>query len=380
MTSLFEMRIRVGGDPRAFAEFAALRDELAKLNHPACPDVDWAHVEALCLALFHKNGADLQTVAFFTLSRSQRYGLEGMTQGVALIESLNVEWPRLWPSMASVRLDILSWLFAQLQPLLRGLDVTSWNLPALNQLNAGLERLNEPLSRHAPAPLLTLQTLRQHVVSLLQRGQRESAAHSQLVLSTPRAEPALVMPVVIVPTAPLPDLSVLDLNAKRRRMALWLLAAVTSTVLAGWFGWAQWQALQAREQVLPDPIWLDSLSLFDAGSAELKSGSTKVLVNALVGIKARPGWLIVITGHTDASGDAGQNLRLSHARATAVRDWMQRMGDIVDSCFSVQGLAASQPVASNESEMGRMANRRVDINLVPQAGACAQAVTRTGQG
>ena len=380
MTSLFEMRIRVGGDPRAFAEFAALRDELAKLNHPACPDVDWAHVEALCLALFHKNGADLQTVAFFTLSRSQRYGLEGMTQGVALIESLNVEWPRLWPSMASVRLDILSWLFAQLQPLLRGLDVTSWNLPALNQLNAGLERLNEPLSRHAPAPLLTLQTLRQHVVSLLQRGQRESAAHSQVVLSTPRAEPALVMPVVIVPTAPLPDLSVLDLNAKRRRMALWLLAAVTSTVLAGWFGWAQWQALQAREQVLPDPIWLDSLSLFDAGSAELKSGSTKVLVNALVGIKARPGWLIVITGHTDASGDAGQNLRLSHARATAVRDWMQRMGDIVDSCFSVQGLAASQPVASNESEMGRMANRRVDINLVPQAGACAQAVTRTGQG
>ncbi|WP_330220792.1 hypothetical protein [Pseudomonas frederiksbergensis] len=44
MTALFEMRIRVGGDPRGFGEFTALRDELAKLSHPACPDVDWAKV------------------------------------------------------------------------------------------------------------------------------------------------------------------------------------------------------------------------------------------------------------------------------------------------------------------------------------------------
>lgn len=157
-------------------------------------------------------------------------------------------------------------------------------------------------------------------------------------------------------------------------MALWLLAVVASIMLAGWFGWQHWLARQESERALPDPIRLDSLSLFDAGSAELKSGSTKVLINALVGIKAQPGWLIVIAGHTDASGDAQQNLHLSHARASAVRDWMQRMGDIADSCFAVQGLAASQPVASNESETGRMANRRVDINLVPQAGACAQAL------
>ena len=88
MTALFEMRIRVGGDPRGVSEFTALRDELAKLSHPACPDVDWARVEQLCLTLFHHNGAELQTVASLTLARSQRYGLEGMAQGVALIEAL----------------------------------------------------------------------------------------------------------------------------------------------------------------------------------------------------------------------------------------------------------------------------------------------------
>ena len=41
MTALFEMRIRLGGDPSAFIEFKALREELARLSHPACPDVDW---------------------------------------------------------------------------------------------------------------------------------------------------------------------------------------------------------------------------------------------------------------------------------------------------------------------------------------------------
>jgi len=118
------------------------------------------------------------------------------------------------------------------------------------------------------------------------------------------------------------------------------------------------------------PIRLDSLSLFATGSALLKPDSTKVLIDALVDIKAQPGWLIVITGHTDASGGGEQNLQLSLARAAAVRDWMQRMGNLPDSCFAVQGLGATRPIASNDTETGRTANRRVDIRLVPEEGAC----------
>jgi outer membrane protein OmpA-like peptidoglycan-associated protein len=121
----------------------------------------------------------------------------------------------------------------------------------------------------------------------------------------------------------------------------------------------------------PAPVRLDSLSLFSTGSDQLKPGSTKVLIEALVNIKAQPGWLIVIAGHTDATGSAEHNLRLSRARAAAVRDWMQRMGNIPDSCFAVQGFGASQPVAGNDTDSGRAANRRVDIRLVPEAGACA---------
>lgn len=122
---------------------------------------------------------------------------------------------------------------------------------------------------------------------------------------------------------------------------------------------------------IPDPVRLDSLSLFGSGSAQLKPGSTKVLVNALVGIKAQPGWLIVVAGHTDSTGDEARNLVLSRDRAAAVRDWMQQMGDLPDSCFAVQGHGAAQPIASNDTPAGRAANRRVDIRLVPETGACA---------
>jgi len=131
-----------------------------------------------------------------------------------------------------------------------------------------------------------------------------------------------------------------------------------------------------RQPMAPAPlktaksVRLDSLSLFSTGSAQLKPDSTKVLITALVGIKAQPGWLIVIAGHTDSTGNAENNLLLSRARAAAVRDWMQRMGEIPDSCFAVQGFGATQPIASNDTENGREANRRVDIRLVPEVGAC----------
>ncbi|MHB2051430.1 OmpA family protein [Pseudomonas sp. VEM90] len=128
----------------------------------------------------------------------------------------------------------------------------------------------------------------------------------------------------------------------------------------------------------PQMVRLDSLSLFSSGSAQLKPQSTKVLVTALAGIKAQPGWLIVITGHTDATGNDENNLRLSRARASAVHDWIQLMGDIPSNCFAVQGLGASQPIASNETEQGRSANRRVEIRLVPEAGACLSSTAASG--
>lgn len=94
--------------------------------------------------------------------------------------------------------------------------------------------------------------------------------------------------------------------------------------------------------------------------------------------KPRPDWLIVIIGHSDATGSAEHNLQLSQARASAVRSWMQRLGDIPDSCLAVQGYGANHPLASDRTEAGRAANRRVEIRLLPASGACAAASVETG--
>ncbi len=120
----------------------------------------------------------------------------------------------------------------------------------------------------------------------------------------------------------------------------------------------------------PKTVRLDSMSLFDSGKSELKPGSTKMLVNSLVGIKARPGWLIVVSGHTDNTGNPGLNQTLSLKRAEAVRNWMRDTGDVPESCFAVQGYGESRPIATNDTPEGRAQNRRVEISLVPQANAC----------
>ncbi|WP_460123160.1 OmpA family protein [Pseudomonas sp. S2_C03] len=142
-----------------------------------------------------------------------------------------------------------------------------------------------------------------------------------------------------------------------------------------------WAAIAGHRQPQQpgSTVRLDSLSLFASGSAQLKPESAKVLINALVGIKAQPGWLIVIAGHTDGTGSAEHNLQLSRARAAAVRHWMGQMGDIPDSCFAVQGFGASRPVANNDSESGRQANRRVEIRLVPDVGACLLPTAGAGR-
>jgi type VI secretion system protein VasL len=62
--------LKTGGDPRTLPDYAALRDELSKLTHPARPDVNWQYVEKLCLSLFEQNGVELQTAAWYTLART----------------------------------------------------------------------------------------------------------------------------------------------------------------------------------------------------------------------------------------------------------------------------------------------------------------------
>lgn len=115
----------------------------------------------------------------------------------------------------------------------------------------------------------------------------------------------------------------------------------------------------------PTTIELDSLSLFRSGSATLLAGSNRALIGALAMIQAHPDKRVLVAGHTDSVGQPRSNLRLSEARALSVRDWLADASGLPPTHFATQGYGDTRPKASNDTEAGRAANRRVEITLVP---------------
>ncbi len=73
---------------------------------------------------------------------------------------------------------------------------------------------------------------------------------------------------------------------------------------------------------------------------------------------------ITITGHTDASGGAAENRRLSLARARAVGDYLRAAG--IDAARIItSGAGESEPLASNTTAEGRARNRRIEFEYTP---------------
>lgn len=117
----------------------------------------------------------------------------------------------------------------------------------------------------------------------------------------------------------------------------------------------------------PAIVTLDSMSLFDSGKAQLKDGSTRVMVDALEMIKAHPDKRILVAGHTDNVGKSDSNLKLSTARAEAVREWLIEASGMQATQFAIQGYGDTRPISDNDTDFGRARNRRVEITLVPDA-------------
>lgn len=119
----------------------------------------------------------------------------------------------------------------------------------------------------------------------------------------------------------------------------------------------------------PSVITLDSMSLFDSGRATLKAGSTKLMVDAVEMIKAHADKRVLVAGYTDDVGSPTFNLKLSKARAEAVRDWLVEASGLPATQFAIQGYGQTRPIADNHTDAGRARNRRVEITLVPDSGA-----------
>ncbi len=72
---------------------------------------------------------------------------------------------------------------------------------------------------------------------------------------------------------------------------------------------------------------------------------------------------ITVTGHTDSTGSAAYNQKLSEKRAQAVVNYLVSKG-VNPALLTAVGMGESQPIADNKTREGRAANRRVEIDIV----------------
>lgn len=110
------------------------------------------------------------------------------------------------------------------------------------------------------------------------------------------------------------------------------------------------------------PVTLEGSS-FASGSAELNKSAGEQLDKVVEFAAVKQDANLTVTGYTDDRGDAQSNLKLSEARAEAVKAYLVQHGVAADRILA-RGEGAANPIADNKTAEGRAKNRRVEINSV----------------
>ena len=97
---------------------------------------------------------------------------------------------------------------------------------------------------------------------------------------------------------------------------------------------------------------------FDVGKATLKPESDKEIARIVALMIDDPSLEYEVQGHTDNTGNAASNLKLSQKRAQAVVDRMVKLG-VPKERLTAVGKGQDEPIADNDTEEGRAQNRRV---------------------
>lgn len=111
-------------------------------------------------------------------------------------------------------------------------------------------------------------------------------------------------------------------------------------------------------------VTLPEAITFPVNGTTVKSSLQAPLAQISRSLNAYPKTIAQVVGHTDNAGTSSYNQMLSESRARAVANILIGAGT-PSSRVSVVGRGEQSPVASNATDAGRQANRRVEINIVP---------------
>jgi len=101
---------------------------------------------------------------------------------------------------------------------------------------------------------------------------------------------------------------------------------------------------------------------FDTGKAVLKPALLPVLDSVANSLVQHPELRLKAVGHTDSTGTDAINQPLSENRAKAVTSYVATRG-VAAGRMAIEGRAARDPIADNNTAQGREQNRRVEVYL-----------------
>lgn len=104
---------------------------------------------------------------------------------------------------------------------------------------------------------------------------------------------------------------------------------------------------------------------FMTDSAEINSNFYPILDSVGTVLKEFSDTSIDVSGYTDSTGSFEHNQKLSEARANSVASYLVRSG-VSHGRIQARGFGERNPIASNDNEMGRAQNRRVEIHIRPK--------------
>ncbi len=103
---------------------------------------------------------------------------------------------------------------------------------------------------------------------------------------------------------------------------------------------------------------------FSTGNADIRSDFFPVLNSVAKVLAEFKETSIKVTGHTDSTGSDKINQPLSERRADSVAMYLRNQR-VASARIQAYGYGSRYPVASNDTAAGREANRRVELELIP---------------
>ena len=125
-------------------------------------------------------------------------------------------------------------------------------------------------------------------------------------------------------------------------------------------------------------ITFDSGILFAVGKSDLQSAARANLTDLAAILNKYPDTEVLIEGHTDATGSDDSNMTLSRNRAQSVANYLESL-QVAPTRFTTMGYGESQPIASNDTDAGRQANRRVELAIMANDKLKKGAEQKAGQ-